>query len=191
MSRVQGSEEEDSAEGYFLPCTDLQAPDHGKSETEDHEVNKKIRDAVPAVEVCLVDAGAVGDCLVPVVGDGAAFEYGGEQADDEVAGDDGFGAGEEYTEPADYAEEAVVQEDDGRLESYGGAEVDYLNGHEYLFDNSDLNCCPSVLEVGMEAKRDFFLPSGTLQSSLRLLVLQRRRCEALIRLGLPVTNSRL
>ena len=156
MSRVQGSEEEDSAESYFLPCTDLQAPDHGESEAEDHEVNKKIGDAVPAVEVCFVDTGPVGDSLVPVVGDWAAFEYGREEADDKVAGDDGFGAGKEYAEPADYAEEAVVQEDDGRLDSYGGTEVDYLNGHEYLFDNSDLNCCPSVLEVALEVKREYF-----------------------------------
>ena len=139
-ARVQGSEEEDSAEGDFLPCSDLQAPDHGKSEAEDHEVDQKIGDAVPAVEVCFVDAGPVGDSLVPVVGDGAAFEYGGEKADDEVAGDDGFGTGKDYAEPADYAEEAVVQEDDGRLEGYGGAEVEYLNGHEYLFDDSELNC---------------------------------------------------
>ena len=107
-ARVQGSEEEDSAEGDFLLCTDLQAPDHGKSEAKDHEVDKKIGDAVPAVELCFVDAGPVGDALVPVEGDGAAFEYGREKADDEVAGDDGFGAGEDYTEPADYAEEAVV-----------------------------------------------------------------------------------
>ena len=128
-----------------MACTDLQAPDHGKSEAEDHEVNKKIGDAVPAVEVCFVDAGPVGDFLVPVVGDGAAFEYGGEKADDEVAGDDGFGAGKEYTEPADYAEEAVVQEDDGCLDSHGGAEVEYLNSHEYLFNNSDSNSSPSVL----------------------------------------------
>ena len=163
MNRVQSSEEEDSAESYFLPCTDLQAPDHGKSEAEYHEVNKKIRDAVPAVEVCFVDAGPVGDSLVPVVGDWAAFEYGREEADDEVAGDDGFGAGKDYTEPADYAEEAVIQEDDGRLESYGSAEVDYLNSHEYLFNNSNLNCCSSVLKVALEVKRDVFLPSETLR----------------------------
>ena len=157
MGRVQGSEEEDPAEGYLLPCTDLQAPDHGESEAENHEVNKKIGDAVPAVEICFVDTGPVGDFLVPVVGDGAAFKYGREKADDEVAGDDEFGAGEDYTEPADYAEEAVVQEDEGRLEGYGGAEVDYLNGHEYLFDESDLNCCPLVLEVALEVRRGVYL----------------------------------
>lgn len=66
--------------------------------------------------------------LVPVVGDGAAFEDGRQKADDEVAGDDAFGKNEECAEPADYTEQAMVQQNEGGLEGYGGAEIDYLYG---------------------------------------------------------------
>lgn len=127
-ARVQGPEEEDAAQGSFLTCTDFQAPDHGKREAEDHQIDEEIRDAVPAVKVGFVDAGTVRDGLVPVVGDGPAFKDCREKAGNEVAGDDGLGGGEDEAEPADYAEEAVVQENEGCLEGYGGAEVEDLNG---------------------------------------------------------------
>ncbi|KAL9074760.1 MAG: hypothetical protein Q9161_002129 [Pseudevernia consocians] len=82
--------------------------DHAEGETEDHEIDKEIGDAVPAVEVCFIDTGPVRDVLVPVVGDGPAFEDGREKADHEIAGDDAFGEDEEGAEPANYAEQTVV-----------------------------------------------------------------------------------
>ena len=68
------------------------------------------------------------DVLVPVVGDRRAFEDRCEKADDEIADDDAFGADEESPEPAHYAEQAVVQENEGGLEGYGGTEVENLYG---------------------------------------------------------------
>lgn len=111
-----------------MTCTDFQAPDHGEGEAEDHEIDQEIGDAVPAVEVCFIDAGPVRDVLVPVVGDGPAFEDGREEADHEIAGDDAFGEDEEGAEPANYAEQTVVYENEGGLEGYGGAEVEDLYG---------------------------------------------------------------
>lgn len=134
-ARVQGSEKEDAAQGSFLAYTDFQAPDHGEGETEDHEIDEEVGDAVPAVEFCQIDAGPVRDVLVPVVGDGRAFEDGRDKTDDEIADDDAFSADKEGAEPADYAEQAVVQENEGGLEGYGAAEVEYLYGQEHLFDN--------------------------------------------------------
>lgn len=127
-ARVQGSEKEDAAQGSFLTCTYPQAPDHGEGETENHQIDEEIGDAVPAVEVCFVDAGSVRDVLVPVVGDGRAFEDGREKANDEVAGDNAFGEDKENAEPADYAEQAVVQENEGGFEGHRGAEVEDLYG---------------------------------------------------------------
>lgn len=125
---VQGSEKKDAAQANFLAYSDFQAPDHGEGETEDHKIDKKIGDAIPAVKICFVDARTVRDALVPVVGDWRAFEDGSEKAGNEVAGDNAFGQGEETAEPADYAEQAVVQENEGGLEGYGGAEVEDLYG---------------------------------------------------------------
>lgn len=134
-ARIQGSKEEDAAQGSFLTCTDFQTPDHGEGETEDHEINKEIGDAVPAVEVCFVDARPVRDVLVPVVRDWLAFEDGREKANDEVAGDNALGDDEKGAEPANHAEQAVVQENEGALKGYGGAEIEDLYSQEYLFDN--------------------------------------------------------
>ena len=63
------------------------------------------------------------DGLVPVVGNGRAFEDGREKTDDEIAENDAFGADKEVAEPEDYTEQAVVQKNEGALKGYGGAEV--------------------------------------------------------------------
>ena len=66
------------------------------------------------------------NALVPVIGHRCAFEDGCEKTSDEVASDDAFGKEEENAEPANYAEQTVIQENKGGLERNGGAEVEGL-----------------------------------------------------------------
>ena len=88
------------------------------------------------------------NAFVPVVGDGPAFEDGGEEADEKVEGDDAFGDDEEGAKPADHAEYAVVEQDEGGFETDRGAEVAYLYGQEYLFRAIKIRIMGSFVVLG-------------------------------------------
>ena len=94
---------------------------------------KRFRHAVPAIKRHRVDAGGVGNRLVPVGGDGVAFENGGQQVGDEVEHHEAFGQVECRAEGFGDAEDAVVEQHERGFEEERGEEVEDLEGHEDLF----------------------------------------------------------
>ena len=75
-SNLQEAKEEYTAQGELLPVREIQSPDHRYTQRENHEVDEQICDAVPSVELILIDACSPFDGFIPVVGDRSALENG-------------------------------------------------------------------------------------------------------------------
>ena len=128
----QGSDEKYAAQRQLSPYTGLQAPNHGRSKRQNEEVDQDISNSNPEISESFIDATASGDRSVPHESDGAALKNERKDNGDKVAYRDAACDGENISEHADYAENPIIEGQEGQLEGCQSARIRDLNAEKGL-----------------------------------------------------------
>lgn len=87
-------------------------PNHQQRQTPNQKVDQKIRHAVPTVKLILIDTFPTLYTFIPVEANRLALQDSDEDTDDEIEEDNCECGGKDEAEPADDAEDAVVEENE-------------------------------------------------------------------------------
>lgn len=104
---VQQAKQEDCAQRDLLLRFQIQAPDQGHRQAQDHEIDQEISNSVPTKKRALIET-FPSDRLVPVKGHWHAFEDCNQHVDDEIEQHDNPCCAEDSAKPSLHAKDTII-----------------------------------------------------------------------------------